>query len=144
MLFYKIILMYYYFRMQWRYGQGVRNVIIDRCIQIVSIKSLTSFENRTMTTKFAKYYNINRIQQQTKTNFPIASKTCFTFLSIHERILLLMHFLWSYPIMHNEIIMNITWFRELLSPPIQPNLISDLPKFFNKTLVALIHNLVIL
>ena len=39
-----------------------------------------------MTTKFAKYYNINRIPQQTKTNFPIASKTCFTFLSIHENL----------------------------------------------------------
>ena len=143
MLFYKTILMYYYFRMQWRYGQGVRNVIIDRCIQIVLIKLLTAFENCTMTTKFAKYCNINRIQQQTTTNFPIASKLVSHFY-LYTKILLLMHFLWSYPIMHNEIIMNITWFREPLSPPIQPNLISDLPKFFNKTLVALIHNLVIL
>ena len=39
-----------------------------------------------MTTKFATYYNINRIPQQTKNNFPIASKTCFTFLSIHENL----------------------------------------------------------
>ena len=144
MLFYKIILIYYYFIMQRTYVKGVRNVIIDRCIQIVFIKSLTAFENCTMTTKFAKYYNINRIQQQTKTNFPIASKLVSHFY-LYTKILLLMHFLWSYPIMHNEIIMNITWFCEpSLSPPIQPNLISDLQKFFNKTLVALIHNLVIL
>ena len=72
--------------MQRTYVKGVRNVITDRCIQTVFIKSLTSFENCTMTTKFAKYYNINRIPQQTKTNFPIASKTCFTFLSIHENL----------------------------------------------------------
>lgn len=85
-LFYKISLISYYLRMYRRYVQGFRNVIIDRCIQIVFIKSLTSFENCTMTTKFAKYYNINRIQQQTKTNFSIASKTCFTFLSKHDNL----------------------------------------------------------